>query len=83
MTIRSIPRYDAATGAHTVFIAQPEPSPSSLGFVSLLGVAFSTDTGALGDQLDTNTPARCRATTSPAAWRSIAATGCSSPASTG
>jgi len=33
-------RFDVATGAHRVFIAQPDPAPSSLGFVSLLGLAF-------------------------------------------
>lgn len=36
-------RFDVATGAHRVFIPQPEPSPSSLGFVSLLGLAFGPD----------------------------------------
>ena len=36
-------RFDTATGAHSVFIAQPEPSPSSLGFVSLLGLVFGPD----------------------------------------
>lgn len=36
-------RFDIATGAHRVFVAQPEPSPSSLGFVSLLGLAFGPD----------------------------------------
>jgi sugar lactone lactonase YvrE len=36
-------RFDVATGTHRVFVAQPEPSPSSLGFVSLLGVAFGPD----------------------------------------
>lgn len=36
-------RYDVATGAHRVFIPQPEPSPSSLGFISLLGIAFGPD----------------------------------------
>lgn len=36
-------RFDVATGAHRVFVAQPEPSPSSLGFVSLLGLAFGPD----------------------------------------
>lgn len=36
-------RYDIATGAHSVFIAQPVPSPSSGGFVSLLGIAFGPD----------------------------------------
>jgi sugar lactone lactonase YvrE len=36
-------RFDIATGAHSVFIAQPEPSPASLGFVSLLGLTFGPD----------------------------------------
>lgn len=31
-------RYDVTTGASTVFIDQPAPSPSSFGFVSLLGL---------------------------------------------
>lgn len=31
-------RFDVATGASTVFIAQPAPSPSSFGFVSFLGL---------------------------------------------
>ena len=33
-------RLDVDTGESTVFIAQPEPAPSSFGFVSLLGLAF-------------------------------------------
>jgi len=36
-------RFDVTTAAHRVFVPQPEPSPSSLGFVSLLGVAFGPD----------------------------------------
>ncbi len=36
-------RYDIATGSSRVFVAQPAPSPSSLGFVSLLGVQFGPD----------------------------------------
>ncbi len=36
-------RFDVATGAHRVFVAQPKPSPSSMGFVSLLGLAFGPD----------------------------------------
>jgi DNA-binding beta-propeller fold protein YncE len=35
-------RYEA-NGTSTVFIDQPAPSPSSLGFVSLLGLAFGPD----------------------------------------
>lgn len=31
-------RFDVTTGASTVFIAQPPPSPSSFGFVSFLGL---------------------------------------------
>ncbi len=38
-------RYDVATGASTVFVAQPEPSPDSFGFVSFLGLAL----GPTGD----------------------------------
>lgn len=33
-------RMDVETGDSAVFVAQPEPSPSSFGFVSLLGLAF-------------------------------------------
>lgn len=33
-------RMDVGSGEHSVFIAQPEPAPSSFGFVSLLGLAF-------------------------------------------
>lgn len=36
-------RYSPRTGAHRVFIEQPAPSPSSLGFVSLLGIVFGPD----------------------------------------
>lgn len=36
-------RYDVATRASTVFIQQPAPSPSSLGFVSFLGLVFGPD----------------------------------------
>jgi hypothetical protein len=33
-------RYDVNDGSHTVFVEQPTTSPSSFGFVSLLGIAF-------------------------------------------
>jgi DNA-binding beta-propeller fold protein YncE len=38
-------RIDTRTGSAEVFIAQPEPSSSSPGFVSLLGLAFGPDCG--------------------------------------
>jgi sugar lactone lactonase YvrE len=40
-------RYDIATGMGEVFIEQPEPSPSSLGFVSFLGLAINPADGDL------------------------------------
>ena len=36
-------RFDVATGDSEVFIAQPEPSPTGLGYVSLLGLVFGPD----------------------------------------
>lgn len=36
-------RYDLSTGDGSVFIDQPEPSPDSAGFVSLLGLSFGPD----------------------------------------
>jgi DNA-binding beta-propeller fold protein YncE len=38
-------RYDVATRASSVFIAQPEPSPSSFGFVSFLGLELGPTCG--------------------------------------
>jgi sugar lactone lactonase YvrE len=39
-------RMNVATGVSTVFIAQPVPSPSSFGFVSLLGMGFGPNCAA-------------------------------------
>ena len=39
-------RFDVTTGESEVFIAQPEPSPTGLGFVSLLGLVFGPDCAA-------------------------------------
>lgn len=39
-------RYDIATGEGTIFIDEPEPSPDSAGFISLLGLAFGPDCDA-------------------------------------
>ncbi|MBD2464649.1 PEP-CTERM sorting domain-containing protein [Oscillatoria sp. FACHB-1407] len=36
-------KYDIATGASSVFVPQPEPSPESFGFVSFLGLTFGPD----------------------------------------
>ena len=40
-------RYDIATGERTVFISQPEPFPTSFGFVSFLGLAIGPEDGNL------------------------------------
>ncbi|MDY6784752.1 MAG: PEP-CTERM sorting domain-containing protein [Cyanobacteriota bacterium] len=40
-------RYNIATGVGEVFIEQPEPSPSSFGFVSFLGLAINPADGDL------------------------------------
>ncbi len=45
-------RMDIATGDLSVFIEQPEPAPSSFGFVSLLGLAF-------GPNCRAHTPRSC------------------------
>lgn len=39
-------RYDLSTGDGAVFIDQPEPSPDSAGFISLLGLAFGPECAA-------------------------------------
>ena len=36
-------RYDITTGEGSVFIDEPEPSPDSAGFISLLGIVFGPD----------------------------------------
>jgi hypothetical protein len=41
-------RYDVTNGSHTVFVQQPTPSPSSFGFVSLLGIAFGPNCSSYG-----------------------------------
>ena len=40
-------RYDITTGVGEVFIPQPDPFPSSFGFVSLLGLALGPEEGDL------------------------------------
>lgn len=39
-------RFDVGSGQSTVFVEQPTPLPDSLGFVSMLGVAFGPDCDA-------------------------------------
>ncbi len=39
-------RYDISTGEGAVFIDEPEPSPDSAGFISLLGLVFGPDCDA-------------------------------------
>jgi hypothetical protein len=45
-------RYDVRTGSSMVFLAQPDPSPDSFGFVSFLGVEF-------GPACDLDLPRQC------------------------
>lgn len=45
-------RYDIATGESEVFIAQPEPSETGLGYVSLLGLLFGPDCDARRSERD-------------------------------